>query len=104
MGLARKIGAKLYNFGVHRYNEFQDEQAFKRQEKAAFKTAEREGRLERAKKEGRKAGLSKPAPRLRQVAHSMPTIRTDIDPFGFFEHPQHKQSKRKRRPKKVVYY
>jgi hypothetical protein len=106
MGIARKVGAKLYNFGVKRLNEYKDEQAFRKQEQSAFKTAEREGRLERATKEGKKSGLTKPRSHLSQIAKAMPTIRTDgPDPFGFFQEtrqPKHKTKHRK--PKRVVYY
>jgi hypothetical protein len=110
MNLAKKVGTKLYNFGAKKYNDYKDEQAFRKQEQSAFKAAERKGRLIRAKKEGKKSGLTKPRSRLSQIANAMPTINTNgPDPFGLFQesrpHREHEhKSHKKHRPKKVVYY
>lgn len=83
MGLARKVGAKLYNFSVHKYNEYKDERAFRKEERATFKQAERQGRLKRAAKEGYKSGRTKPRSK---IARATSIIRTDgPDPFGIFQ-------------------
>ena len=65
--------------------------------KAAYEKAEREARLERAKKEGRKAGLQKPKSFVEKIGDFGNALAKDFDGGGFSLLGETKKRKRKRR-------
>jgi len=67
--------------------------------KAAYEKAEREARLERAKKEGRKAGLQKPKSFVDKLGDFGNALAKDFDGGGGFGLLGETKKKRKRRKK-----